>query len=272
MISETPGFRLLFSRIYSSAEAFTQTAIPQIFALLGITLFKLILTAARELKALAKTLLLYRIGQTKNFNFHGLNPQRIPNPHKPAILLLHGDKHNQSGMLPLAKYLSKADVGSLFTVNLDYSETYPAKHRHQLTTRILEIKELYDQDELRLIIVGHSKGAIEAAHLAFCEDRTPGVKIEKIISIAGRLKVVNSSFRSCHQRLVPLIHKIYRAIKRNFTVPFYNIAGDLDWNAPVEAMIINDSSKHACVIPNQSHMSILFAEETHKKVLEYISK
>jgi len=271
MITESPGFRVFFSLIYASAEAFTQTAVSQTFTQIGVTVFKLILTGVRELKALTRTLFLYKAGHTKNFNFHGLNPQRILNPSKPAILFLHGDRHNQSGVIPLAKYLRNADVGAIFTVNLEYDELHPEHHRQQLIERILEIKALYAQEELSLILVGHSKGAIEAAYLAFCEDRTPGVKIEKIISIAGRLKVVTSSFRSCHQNLVPLVHTVYRAIRRNFTVPLYNIAGDFDWNAPLEAMIVNNSRKHAYIAPNQSHMSILFAEETHKKVLEFIS-
>lgn len=273
MISATQNtLRLFFAQVYSTAEAFTQTALSQTLAQLIHNVFKVLLTAAQEIKALTKTIFRYNYGKTAIFNIHGLNPKQIQNVKRPAILFLHGDKHNQSAVLPFAEYLTKvkAETGSIFTVNLDYKEKDPSSYREVLKRKILEIKDLYNQQELRLIIVGHSKGAIEGAHLAFCEDALPGVNIQKVISIAGRLKVVNSTFRSCHPDLVPLVMTTHRGIKKNIG-KLFNIAGDLDWNAPTEAMIINDSNEHARIVKNHSHVSILYAEETQKAILEFIN-
>lgn len=264
-------FNLLVSQIYASGEAVVKSILSQTINQIALKTLKLTLTGMREAKALTKAVLLYSCGRSENFHFYRLNPQQILQQDKPAILFLHGDQHNQSAALPLASYLKKANVGPIFTLNLDYNDENPTVHRKQISERISVIKKLYNQEELKLIIIGHSKGAIEGAHLAFCEQNIQGVSIEKVISIAGRLRVVPARFRNCHPSLQPLVNKIHQAILRAHTKPvLYNIAGDSDWNAPIEAMIVNGSLKRSHILPNHSHVSVLFAEEAHAKILEFI--
>lgn len=265
--------RPLLSQIYTRIEALAELARSQTITHMALKTLQLALTGLREAKAVSKAVLLYSCGKLERFNFYGLNPQRILQQDKPAILFLHGDHHNQSAALPLASYLKETGVGAMFTVNLTYNDENSTPHRKQIFNRISEIKKLYEQEELKIIIVGHSKGAIEGAHLAFCGQKIQGVHIEKVISIAGRLKVVPTRWRNCHPTLQPLVNKVHQAIISSPTTPIlYNIAGDSDWNAPIEAMVINDSSKHSHILRNHSHLSILFAKEAHEKVLAFIQE
>lgn len=261
------------SQVYGSAVAALKCPLSQTITQTALKALQLALAGIREAKALTKAILLYSYGKSENFNFYGLNPKHIIQQDSPAILFLHGDKHNQSAALSLASYLKTASVGPIFTVNLDYNEENPAEHRKQLFEKIAYIKNLYTQKELKLILIGHSKGAIEGAHLAFCDQKIQGVRIEKVISIAGRLKVVPARWRSCHPELQALVNKVYQAILSRPQKPLlYTIAGNSDWNAPIEAMLANDPSIRSHILPNHSHVSVLFAEEAHAKILEFIQE
>lgn len=261
--------RPLLSQIYTGIETLAKLVRSQTITQIALKA----LTAIQEGKALAKAIFLYNYGKSEDFHFHGLNPKHVVKQEQPAILFLHGDRHNQSAALPLARYLENANIGAMFTVNLEYNDENPDAHREKIVKKILKIKKIYNQKELKLILAGHSKGAIEGAHLAFCAQKIQGVHIEKVISIAGRLKVVPGRWRNCHPTLQPLVNKVYQAIKNRPSEPvLYTIAGDSDWNAPIEAMLVSNSLKHSHTLRNHSHVSILFAKEAHEKVLEFIQE
>jgi hypothetical protein len=234
-----------------------------------------IITVVTEFYALALyNPWIYFYAYSKSFNHYGLNPSSLSHHEidKPAILFLHGVQHNQSGALPLAKVLTKANVGAVFTVNLIYDNGCPEIHEQQLRKRIEEIQQLYalkGRKELRLILIGHSRGGIEALNYACCQEPQENVFIESIITIASRVADVDSLWRACPSLMKSLMKKIMAAAHRRKEI-LYHIVSSRDWIVPLEATLFNTEENHHHILHNRSHMGILYAEETHIKVVEFI--
>ncbi len=117
---------------------------------------------------------LFLLGYSKNFQWYGLNPDKLTpeQAKKRPMLLLHGNFHNQSAWIMMAKALQKADGAPIFTVNL-YSGDFNAKDRPIIEAKIEVIKQLYRKmgiDNIEIDIMGHSRGATMAFYTALEND------------------------------------------------------------------------------------------------------
>lgn len=214
-------------------------------------------------------------GKRKKFHFYGLNPTQLNREQldKPAILFLHGQFHNQSGALPLAKQLQHASIGPVFTINLKYNEKHPEKHERLLQERIAEIKQLYEEGgrkNLDLILIGHSRGGIEALNY-ICHHKPKDVNVVRIITIAARIGITDilEQWRACPYNIKILIENIVKE-RENYRDLLYHVASNKDWRLPLDSALYNTDKKHHHIVKNRSHMGILYAGETHRKVIEYI--
>lgn len=120
-----------------------------------------------------KCSLAYPLGLVNKFQFFGLNPDRITpeQAQKRPLLLLHGNMHNQSAWLSLAKVLQHSDGGPIYTVNLN-NGPLTEDDRLIIYAKIEEIKRHYAEhgiDDVKIDIGGHSRGA----RMAFYSALTP---------------------------------------------------------------------------------------------------
>lgn len=99
-------------------------------------------------------------GWKTNFTYHQLNPKKIDAIAQPPILLLHGNYHNQSAWIPLAKVLHDLGKKPVFTLNLPHGEITFEDHV-RINRKINDIKALY-RSSIKIDLIGHSRGA-EAA-------------------------------------------------------------------------------------------------------------
>lgn len=98
-------------------------------------------------------------GETDTFHEYGLNPTELSESQKeyaPA-LLIHGNYHNQSAWLPLAKYLHDTSYpGPIFTVNLP-SGPITDRDYEIINHKCAEIRRL---TEIPIAMIGHSRGGV----------------------------------------------------------------------------------------------------------------
>lgn len=109
----------------------------------------------------------YPVGYRNQFNYFGLNPISLSpeQTEKRPILLLHGNYHNQSAFLFLAKILSEKDLGPVYTLNL-HSGPLTEKDTDLIQEKIHQIQSQYEiyGKKVKIDLVGHSRGA----EMAFC--------------------------------------------------------------------------------------------------------
>lgn len=115
----------------------------------------------------AKASLLFPMGILEGwlgrFQFYGLNPTKITaeQAQMKPVLLIHGNYHNQSAWLPLAKVLQQSYKAPVFTINLNHGYL-TEKDRPLLEKKLEEIKALYRAHGVEDVVVdyvGHSRGA-----------------------------------------------------------------------------------------------------------------
>jgi hypothetical protein len=130
-------------------------------------------------------------GKKPSFNFYNLNPTKLRSRQltRTPILLLHGNYHNQSAWLSLAKKLKKFHfAGALFTVTLPNGPV-TQKDYEIIYKKILEIKHLYNFYGVaikELHLIGHSRGAFIAdslLHSDFLQDLLPDALKETLQEI-----------------------------------------------------------------------------------------
>lgn len=219
-----------------------------------------------EFKATLYSAIVYMKGRKTGFHYFGLNPKEITEEQakEPAILCLHGIRHNQSGWLSLAKKLYKTHKGPIYTLNLHYDLK---TEKDQIQARIEEIKEQYAiyGQEVKLRIIGHSLGGIIAvAAYNFIK----GVKIERIITIASRLRWIPSYTMSHPERLKEIIDSFKEKIQE---MPLYTIIAEKDWLVPIKSsLVINDPSKFH-IVKKASHLSVLYSKEAEKKIIQWLT-
>lgn len=106
----------------------------------------------------------------KHFNFYNMNPKAITEEQskKSPILLIHGNYHNQSAWLSLAKKLKDQNLGPVYTVNLP-NGNFTDKDFEITFKKIEEIKRHYSHwgvKNIKIDLVGHSRGGAIATLLS----------------------------------------------------------------------------------------------------------
>lgn len=189
-----------------------------------------------------------------------------------ATLILHGLYSHPFIMMHLAEMAQKVNHGPVFSLYLSYD---PVNHDANRTVikQAVDYIEKSIQDEGRaltgIILVGHSMGAIEAAYRAYVDFDT---RVISVISIAGRLKVVDSPRNPCGELLKPTVEKIYQGILSRPELPLFQIVGDKDWNATLESTLIRAQDECFHVAEEAMHFNILFHDDMKKIFPEFLKK
>lgn len=187
-----------------------------------------------------------------------------------SVLILHGQYSHPCVMLHLAKIAQTTNIGSVFSLHVRYDDTY--SHRSLIKQAMDSIeKDCLDKGHnlSGIILVGHSMGAIEAAYFGFV---TNSKKVSSVISIAGRLKDVESITSPCKESLKGTLYEINKGIQLNPHLPLYQIVGLHDWNASLESTIIRKSEGYYHIVEDAMHFNILFHKEVSNKLVEFLQE
>jgi len=124
------------------------------------------------------------------------------------LLLLHGDRGHPCTTLHLADIAEKLQYGPIFSLHMPYEEGYSEISRALLKQAINLIEQLITDKEGSfdgIIAVGHSKGAIQAAHQAFVEKDE---RIKSLISIIGLLTFLSDFIRLFMSTCLTLVNNL----------------------------------------------------------------
>jgi hypothetical protein len=204
--------------------------------------------------------LLFLHGNFQSVDFQGSAP----------LLLLHGMYGHPLALLHLADIAQKVSLGPIFSLYLRYDELKPEVHRSLIKLAIDKIEMLVEAQGIKfkgLVTAGHSMGAIESAYRAFVSKDS---RIQTVISIAGRLRVVQSKENPCRESLMPTVESVYKGIQEQPEVPLYQIAAGADWNAPLEATIVRQDDACYHIVENAMHFNVLYHKETCHKFNEFL--
>ncbi len=189
----------------------------------------------------------------------------------PAILLLHGEHGHPCTMLHLGD-IAQAEGRAVFSVHMPYDDEQPENHRLLLKQCIDRINLIIEQKGgslSNLLLVGHSRGAIEAADEAYVRNNP---KVNGVIALAGRLKVIDPSERPCRKTLEPTVDAIWNRLRhfdQPLRVPLYQIAANHDWCIDPEASIVRTDYDHRYV--DASHLCMINHPDTLEKFKMWIA-
>jgi hypothetical protein len=189
-----------------------------------------------------------------------------------AILLLPGEHSHPMTMLHLAD-IAQAEGRSVFSIHLPYNDENPESHRSLLRESIDQISQIvidHGGTLSDLILVGHSRGALEAVNEAYVENN---LKINGVISLAGRLEVVKDSSRPCRQSLRASVYSVWKKLHNRhhiLRVPLYQIAAIKDWCMDPEASIVRLDHSHLSV--DAGHLGVISHPHTLTQFKTWIHK
>lgn len=199
-----------------------------------------------------------------HFNFYNMNPTTLTEEQlkKQPILLIHGNYHNQSGWLSLAKHLEASKLGPVFTANTLHGDISDADY-DIIQRKIDEIKAQYHQHNIRNVkinVVGHSRGGCIAHQMAWTtlmEDgkrywtRSEDIgKVIKIGSILAQEEIV--SIEKCDP---------------NFRERVYEITGKYDILSNAQSSL---PANRKVTVPS-GHLGLLSSPETPQHVIQWLS-
>lgn len=191
------------------------------------------------------------LGWKKNFNYHNLNPLTITADQaaKPPTLLIHGNFHNQSAWLHLAKKLNKRNVGPVYTVNLPHGAI--TDHDYAIiSNKIEQIQSHYkqhNQDKIKINVVGHSRGGFVAYKMAWRNDR-----IGKVIKVGS---VLDQEEIDRLQNAVEIRNSIYEITGRH------------------DVLVRGESLCHPnqLATSNTGHLGLLYCNRTQEQIIQWLS-
>jgi pimeloyl-ACP methyl ester carboxylesterase len=205
---------------------------------------------------------LYFLGKKKHFNFFGLNPRAITadQAKKRPILLIHGNYHNQSGFLPMARYLMRQKIGPVYSVNLP-SGGVTDKDYKIIQQKISEIKEQYRQynvSSTKIDVVGHSRGGLLAHQIAWSSPGEEGRRYWSVCEDIG--KVIKIGAVTGGENLYHI-----EKIDKSFKERLYEITAEHD--CLVTARSLLDNSVSIC----SGHLGLLSSPETLRRVAQILA-
>lgn len=236
------------------------------------------LSTFREISAMFSSGFRKRLGNVEAFTYHGANPQSISetDAERPAIILVHGAQHNQSGWMPLIKKLHERKIGPVYTLN------YTQEKRQELLQKTIEkVKQQYQQKGKNpsVILVGHSFGGTVVAEYFFGENQVVDVTVKKVIAIDARLKITNNApFPSMFEDIIPIVNKLYdNIINSQEKEKLFTISAKRSWLMPLSASQIYENGQsilpetNRCIVEDCSHLSVLYSPKTEDKIIQWVS-
>lgn len=200
----------------------------------------------------------------KHFNFYNLNPFILTESQvkKRPILLIHGNYHNQSAWLNLAKKLKESDLGPVYTVNLP-SGKVTHKDFEIIERKLEQIKFQYQQkgiSNIKVDIVGHSRGSSLAHLIAWTADKGDRNRYLYKSETIGKVIKIGSSLEFDE------ITQIQR-IDPQFNNRVYEIVGQHDILVTNPSLFPPDRQKTIQV----GHLELLFSSQMHQTVIQWLS-
>lgn len=188
----------------------------------------------------------------KHFNFHEMNPKAltVEQLSQQPILLIHGNYHNQSAWLSLAKKLKNKNLGPVYTVNLP-NGAITHKDFEIIQRKMEQIKEQYTQGLVRDIeinIVGHSRGGDIARQLALANPF-------RHFSIG---KVITIGTASTQEDLLSL---------RKFGHRIFEVTGKQDILVTNPSLLPAKNNEAVDI----GHLELLYCSKVHKRIIEWLS-
>lgn len=213
----------------------------------------------------------HRLRKVTPYTYCGANPKELTEDQKKQshpILLLHGVKSDESSWRNLLADLQKQGIGPVFTLNIDYDrEDFVQKIQEKAS----EILQLYGQ-KIELSLVGHSLGAIKAAHYVYvkkCEGLSRDIHIDKIVSLAGRLRITgNERWKCFFSDITDLVNETYEAIKKKGPndPKLFTLTAENDWLVPANCSNVLNDPSCSFILPDCGHLSILHSSHMLKVV------
>ncbi len=187
-----------------------------------------------------------------------------------VILNLPGDHAHPASMSHLAD-IAKSKQWIVFSAHLPYDDAQPEQHRTLLKAAVSKIIELVQEKNEAVgdfFLVGHSRGGMEGAYEAYVEENEA---ITGVISIAGRLQVIEGSKRPCRKALQASVNAVYEKIihPESLRSPLYEIAATDDWCIDYWASAVRRD--HFIVVDGASHLNILFHPKATRQFAEWIA-
>ncbi len=190
----------------------------------------------------------------RHFNFYQMNPTELTPEQlkKHPLLLIHGNYHNQSAWMSLAKKLKSYDLGPIYTVNVPNGKiTY--RDYEIVQKKISEINEHYQRfgiHSVKIHIIGHSRGGCLAHHIAWEALQKGSEEIGKIIKIGSGL----SPLDKVHME-DPIFHtRVYEMMGK------YDILENHQSKRPASHLKIIDSG----------HLGLLYSSQTHQSIIDWL--
>lgn len=227
----------------------------------------------RELKALLLAICHFPFGCFKRCFFAGLNPRRLSKEEAshPALLLLHGDWHNQSGWLPLAWKLKRHYKGAIFSINSN-----ARWGRKRIQAKLREIRQMAQKSgaslPIQIILIGHSMGGILAAETLLASPPLEGLELIQAISIGGRLQPKEYPFYKLNRHLFNRLERLKKRVKekRDLLTRLYSIGSEADWLVPPEATTLFQPPEQQCLLEGEGHLSLLYSERVHEQIFQWL--
>ncbi len=212
------------------------------------------------------------LGIFEEFHWFGLNPKTLNEQELEATpyLFLHGVHGNQASALGVAYTMKKAGKGPGFTLNLG---GYGPGTEEKIKEKITYIAKLYAKQgkkTIKIDLIGHSAGGIEALHYAYItNEKVPHVQVRNVITIAGRAKVSDCFFNR-HvngSALLKKVDTIWEYISKNQPINLHTIAGTHDYIVPCHDALVQQNERKKLLVEGRAHLGILYSGEA----LEHIA-
>lgn len=199
----------------------------------------------------------------KHFNYYNMNPIVLTEGQskQQPILLIHGNYHNQSAWISLAKKLKLSYFGPVYTVNLP-NGSITQKDFEIVQKKIEQIKSQYKQfnvNDIKINLVGHSRGGAVANLIAWTTCRENKLfwnrsnDIGKIIKIGSVLD----------QEEVNEHNNRYS----DFNERVYEITSKFDVLETDQSLCPLNHTE----IVNSGHLGLLSSTKTHERIIQWLS-
>lgn len=201
-------------------------------------------------------------GRDKNFRYYGLNPTEltVEQKKKPAILLLHGKGSNQSAWVELAKTFQREKIPNIFTLNSNDGELTD-DDIPLLEEKYEEIRKLYGEENPRIILIGHSRGAEFALYAALPSD---AFSLREGYCTQDKAWDVFRPEIECVIRLgSPMLKEEREKLPSHLEKRVYEIDGLRD-------LLIPDRSLAPYYAADCGHVELLYDQSVHQKIVKLV--
>lgn len=199
-----------------------------------------------------------------HFDFYNTNPVTLTKEqsNKQPILLIHGNYHNESAWISLAKKLKSSNLGPVYTVRLPNGDVTD-KDFEILNKKTEQIKAQYKKfnvNNIKINLVGHSRGGFLAGRMAWTALKGDGKRHWARSEDIGKVVTIGSVL---DQEEINAI----QGQDANFGNRICEITGKYD-------VLITDQSLlpvNCKEVIDSGHLGLLYSDRTHRRVIQALS-